>query len=265
MRRGKLPIPQEPGLARLPASLELSVVVPARDEVANLVPLLDEIEAAVQPLALAWELIVVDDGSRDGTRERLGALVRKHSFLRALSLRGCPASSGGQSAALAAGYRAARGELVASLDADLQNDPRDIAILLQHLQTSGVDLVQGDRSRTRSDGGVRRFGSAVGRMARRALLGDPVRDTGCSLRVMRRDVARSLPLELRGMHRFVPALARQLGYRVQELPVSHRSRRAGRTKYGLGLRRALPGLTDLLAVRYMANRRSTIECDELKP
>lgn len=251
----------EAGSRPPPADVELSVVVPARDEADNVGPLIRTIERALAPLGRSFEVIVVDDGSRDGTGAKLRQLMSQHPRLRCLALR--PGTSG-QSAALAAGYRAARGELVSSLDADLQNDPRDLVRLIEHLEASGADLVQGDRSAARRDGPIRRFGSLVGRLARRSVLRDRCRDTGCSLRVMRREVARALPLDLRGMHRFVPALTRQLDRRVEEVSVGHRQRRAGISKYGLGLRRALPGLIDLLAVRYMASRRCRVDWDELR-
>ncbi len=115
-------------------------------------------------------------------------------------------------------------------------------------------MVQGDRSADRQDGFVRRVSSRIGRLFRRLLLGDTIRDTGCSLRVIRRPVALALPLEYRGMHRFIPVTARQLGYRVVEMPVHHRARTAGRTKYGIG-NRAIPGLIDCFAVRWMRKRR----------
>src|SRR6185436_9449249 len=118
----------------------------------------------------------------------------------------------------------------------------------------------------RKDNLVRRAGSVVGRLFRRGLLGDTIRDTGCSLRVMKRELALALPLEFRGMHRFIPITAKHLGYRVEEMPVTHRPRVAGQTKYGFGiLQRALPGLVDLFAVRYMRSRRRPVSSTEVRP
>ena len=131
--------------------------------------------------------------------------------------------------------------------------------MLELLRTSNADLVQGDRSRARRDGLVRRVGSRVGRLFRRMILGDTIRDTGCSLRLIKREIALRLPLEFKGMHRFIPVTARHMGYTVVEMPVNHRPRVAGKTKYGMGIvQRALPGLIDCFAVRYMSTRRRPV-------
>jgi dolichol-phosphate mannosyltransferase len=176
-----------------------------------------------------------------------------------------PAGRGnGQSAAFHAGFRATRGRLIAVLDADLQNDPAEIPKMIQQMRAQNADMVQGDRSHARKDNLVRRVGSIVGRAFRRWLLGDTIRDTGCSLRVMKREIALGLPLEFAGMHRFIPVTARHLGYTVIEMPVTHRPRVAGETKYGFGItKRAIPGLVDLCVVRYMRKRRRPVICDEV--
>ncbi|HCT44593.1 MAG TPA: glycosyltransferase [Phycisphaerales bacterium] len=176
-----------------------------------------------------------------------------------------PGKGHGQSAAFHAGFRATRGRLIAVLDADLQNDPADIPKMLDLLEEANADFVQGDRSAVRKQGDstIRLFGSWVGRSFRRVLLGDTITDTGCSLRVMKREIALQLPLEFMGMHRFIPATARHLGYTVVEMPVNHRHRHAGEPKYGMGItKRALPGLVDLFAVRYMRNRRRPVSSQE---
>jgi glycosyltransferase involved in cell wall biosynthesis len=250
--------------------LALSVVAPAHDEEGNIDPLVEAVGRAAGGLARdrawAWELILVDDGSRDGTRARIEALMRDRPWLRAVAMTRTPPGRGaGQSAAFWAGFRAARGRLIATLDADLQNDPADIPRLVAVMEQQRADLAQGDRSRNRRDNLVRRVGSVVGRAFRRMILGDTVRDTGCSLRVMKREVALALPLEFRGVHRFIPVLARRLGFVVVEAPVSHRPRQAGVTKYGLGIRqRAIPGLIDCFAVRWMISRRRWTDHVELE-
>jgi hypothetical protein len=138
--------------------------------------------------------------------------------------------------------------------------------MFELMTRTGADVVQGDRSRARRDNFVRRVGSRGGRLFRRALLGDTIRDTGCSLRLMKREVALRLPLEFAGMHRFIPVTARHLGYTVVEMPVSHRARTVGETKYGFGItKRAIPGLIDLFAVRYMRKRRRPVESAEVRP
>ena len=125
-------------------------------------------------------------------------------------------------------------------------------------------MVQGDRSHARKDNFVRRCTSVIGRVFRRMVLGDSIRDTGCATRVMKREIAVQLPLNLKGMHRFVPVTARHMGYTVVEMPVNHRPRIAGETKYGLGIvQRAIPGLIDLFAVRYMRNRRRSTDHAEV--
>jgi glycosyltransferase involved in cell wall biosynthesis len=244
---------------------DLTVVAPAHNEEENVEVLVRQIAAALDRSDLDYEILIVDDGSTDRTRERVEALMATHPRLRCVALRHTPPGRGcGQSAAFYAGFRAARGRVIASLDADLQNDPADLPAMLDLMRRTGADLVQGDRSRNRRDNLVRRFGSVVGRIFRLTLLGDAVRDTGCSLRVMKRWVALALPLQFRGMHRFIPVIARHMGALVVEMPVNHRPRHAGQTKYGLGiLPRALPGLIDLFAVRWMCSRRTPVDHAEI--
>ncbi len=248
-------------------ALDLTVLAPAHNEQDNVADLAGQVWGALAGTGLRFELLIVDDGSTDRTRAVLSGLMRDRPWLRCVSMLATPAGRGhGQSAAFHAGIRAARGELIATLDADLQNDPADLPEMLRLMAATGADLVQGDRSAARQDNAVRRVGSAVGRWARGLILGDSVRDTGCSLRVMKRAVALALPLEFRGMHRFIPATAASLGYRVVETPVRHRPRVAGTTKYGLGIvQRAIPGLVDCFAVRWMAGRRRPVAAAEVRP
>jgi dolichol-phosphate mannosyltransferase len=249
------------------AAPDLSVVAPAHNEEDNIAELVRQVGAAAEATGLGYEFIVVDDGSTDATRARVLALMPDRPWLRCIAMSKTPPGKGnGQSAAFHAGFRAARGRLIAVLDADLQNDPADLKAMLELMRREGADMVQGDRSHARRDNAVRRIGSIVGRKFRLWLLGDTIRDTGCSLRLMRREIALGLPLEFKGMHRFIPVTARHLGYRVVEMRVSHRPRTAGQTKYGFGItKRAIPGLIDLLAVRYMRNRRRPVESSEVAP
>jgi len=239
--------------------IELSIVIPAHNEARNIGPLVREIDDAISALGIAFECVIVDDASSDGTLDAIRACMVASPWVRCVSLAPTtPGVGNGQSAAFGAGFMLARGAWIATMDADLQNDPADLPKLLELRVPSGADMVQGDRSaaRSRGDAWVRRFGSGVGRWFRRALLGDTIADTGCSLRVMRREVALRLPLEFRGTHRFIPASARHMGYTVVETPVSHRPRHAGEPKYGAGIAsRAIPGLVDLFAVRWMRSRR----------
>lgn len=247
--------------------LDLSVVTPAHNEQDNLEALAGEVQNALAPLGVSWELVVVDDGSTDRTRAVIQSLQASRPWLRAVLMSKTPPGKGnGQSAAFHAGIRASRGRLIATMDADLQNDPADLPMMLRRMTETGADLVQGDRSHARRDNLIRKVGSWVGRTFRRFFLGDRVRDTGCSLRIMKRQYALALPLELKGMHRFVPVTIRDLGGRVVEVQVNHRARHAGETKYGLGItKRAIPGLIDLFAVRYFRSRRRSVESVELEP
>lgn len=248
-------------------AVDLSVVAPAHNEEDNVENLVREVGDALLPLGIAFEFVIVDDGSTDSTRSRVRELAASRPWLRCIAMTRTPPGKGcGQSAAFHAGFRAARGRLVATLDADLQNDPADLPAMLDLMRKHAADMVQGDRSHARKDNAVRRIGSIVGRTFRLWLLGDPIRDTGCSLRVMKREIALRLPLEFRGMHRFIPVTARHLGYSVVEMRVNHRPRHAGQTKYGMGIvQRALPGLIDLLAVRYMRSRRRPTDYAEAPP
>ncbi len=248
-----------------PRDCELSVIAPAHNEEANVAALVAQIEAAVAPTGIEYEILIVDDGSTDSTRRKLLELMASRPHLRCVAMQKTPPGRGnGQSAAFFAGFRAARGRLVATLDADLQNDPADLPKMLDLLRSSGADFVQGDRSHARRDSAVRRMGSIVGRAFRRWMLGDTIRDTGCSLRIMKREIAVQLPLQFKGMHRFIPVTARHLGYTVVEMKVNHRPRIAGQTKYGMGItKRAIPGLIDLIAVRYMRNRRRPVAAEEV--
>lgn len=259
--------PTAPDSSHPAHAVELTVLAPAHNEEDNIAALVQQIESALSPTAVSYEILIVDDGSTDSTRAKLTELMATRPHLRTVAMTRTPPGKGnGQSAAFHAGFRAARGRLIATLDADLQNDPADLPAMLALLRETGADFVQGDRSHARRDNVVRRVGSLVGRAFRRRLLGDTIRDTGCSLRVLKREIAVQLPLQFKGMHRFIPVTARHLGYTVVEMRVNHRPRIAGETKYGMGItKRAIPGLIDLLAVRYMRNRRRPVDSVEVRP
>lgn len=252
----------------------VSIVAPAHNEQDNIDRLVEEVCRAGAAVAEAlggspadFEFVIVDDGSTDQTRARVRALMPGRPWLRCLAMTNTPPGKGnGQSAAFHAGFRACRGEYVGVLDADLQNDPADYAAMAHLMKREHADMVQGDRSRNRNDNMVRRVGSWVGRKFRGWILADTIRDTGCSLRLMKREIALRLPLEFRGVHRFIPVSARHMGYKVVEMPVGHRARVAGETKYGMGvLTRAVPGLVDCFAVRWMSKRRRPVTSEEVNP
>jgi len=235
--------PSRPGAS---APLHLSVVIPVRDEAESLETLHRELDAALARVTGGVELIFVDDGSRDDGLARLRSLAVKDPRVRVIALDG----NHGQTAALDAGFRAARGEWTLTLDADLQNDPADIPSLLAWC--GQADVIGGIRL-GRRDPPLRLLSSRIANAVRNRLTGERVTDVGCSLRVMRSDLLRRVKLH-RGMHRFLPTLLRLEGARVVELPVSHRPRRYGRSKYGI-LNRLFVGVVDLLAVRWMQSRR----------
>ena len=221
------------------------MVIPAFDEADNLEPLHRELDAALARVEGTAEIVFVDDGSRDASLEVMRGLARKDPRVRVVVLDG----NHGQSAALEAGFRAARGELVATLDADLQNDPADLPRLLACLDRA--DVVNGVRQQRR-DSRVRLLSSRIANGFRNWATGESVTDVGCSLRVMRASYLRRVKM-FRGMHRFLPTLLRMEGARVMEVPVGHRPRLRGQSKYGIG-NRLWSGLRDVFAVRWMQSR-----------
>jgi len=227
--------------------VHLSVVIPLKDEAESVPVLAREIETALAGLPAPWECVWVDDGSTDGSLEVLRGLARTDPRHRYLSLKG----NHGQSAALLAGFRAARGEVLATMDADLQNDPADLPRLLEEMEARGVGLVNGVRVR-RADSWVRKVSSRIANGFRNLLTGESVTDVGCSLRVFRREYAEALP-PFRGMHRFLPTFLRLNGCTVAEVPVRHRSRTHGVTKYGIS-NRLWVGIADTFGVCWLKRR-----------
>jgi glycosyltransferase involved in cell wall biosynthesis len=224
------------------APVELSLILPVRNEVESLPVLWPEVERALWELGLPVEVVFVDDASTDGSTVMIRELVARDKRVRLLRF----AAHAGLTAAFVAGFGAVRGRLVATMDTDLQNDPRDLGRLLPYI--GRYDAAIGWRAR-RSDPWLKRISSRVGNAVRNRLTGDQVHDSASSLRVMRRECLGAVP-PFQGMHRFVPTLLRIAGYRVIEVPVNHRSRRFGRSKYGVR-NRARRGFEDLLAVRWM--------------
>jgi glycosyltransferase involved in cell wall biosynthesis len=231
----------------------LSVVVPVYDEADNIEPLHREIDAALATLEGGVEFIYVDDGSRDGSGERLLELAKRDQRVRVIRFDG----NHGQSAALDAGFRAVEGEFTVTLDADLQNDPADIPRMLEALDRA--DVVNGVRM-GRRDSLVRKISSRIANGFRNWITRESVTDVGCSLRVMRSSYLRKVRL-YRGMHRFLPTLLRMEGATVIEVPVSHRMRRHGVSKYGIS-NRLFVGIVDVFAVRWMQSRRLRYRIEE---
>lgn len=253
-RGGPEPDDRRQGRTTEPGDL-LSVVIPAYNEEANVEPCFRELAEVLERLGRPFEAIFVDDGSTDGTFGALAKLAGRDRRVRVIRFR----RNAGQTAALDAGFRAARGDVVVTMDADLQNDPQDIPALLAAL--ASCDAVCGWRVH-RQDPWAKRLASRVANGVRQHFTGDGVHDTGCMLKAFRRDALRRLRL-YRGMHRFLPALMGIEGLRVTEVPVGHRPRRAGRSKYGTW-DRLWVGLADLWAVRWMARRRLDYEIEETR-
>jgi len=223
------------------SSPAVSIIVPLYNEEENVPILQSELSAALQ--GIDHEIIFVDDGSADRTIERIGAApnVRLIRFEK----------NTGQSAAIYAGLEAAHGATLVLIDGDLQNDPADIPRLLDEI-SRGADLVCGYRAQRR-DTVVKRLTSRIANAVRSRYTKDGVRDTGCTLKAMRRESLSAL-VPFKGMHRFIPALVKGAGYRLVEIPVNHRPRRFGQTKYGLG-NRAVRATIDMFGVRWLLSRR----------
>ncbi len=228
---------------------QISIIVPALDEQDNVGPLTKEVDKHLVQAGITTQLIIIDDGSTDQTLPNLKKLQKQYPWLVILH-RDKPM---GQSSAMGAGIAHATGTYIGMLDADLQNDPADLPKMLALLKEKNVDMVQGDRSKDRQDNAIRKISSWVGRSARRYILGDKIRDTGCSARVVKAEIAKQFPLQYKGMHRFMPAYANLLGAKVIEMDAHHRQRVAGQAKYGVG-DRAFVGLIDCFAVRWMYKR-----------
>jgi len=205
---------------------EVSVVIPLHDEEANVEPLVRELTMVMSSLNRPYEVLLIDDGSRDATFERLRAMQAVDPRLRVIQFE----QNYGQTAAFAAGFAHARGEWIVTLDGDLQNDPADIPRLLDVARDH--DIVCGWRKNRQDAYLTRHVPSVVANWLLGVVTGIPLHDNGCSLKVLRAAVVKPLRLSP-GMHRYLPALASQIGNRVAEVPVNHRPRRAGKSKYGL--------------------------------
>lgn len=225
---------------------ELSVVLPVYNEAESLGPLWRELADVLAGLTDSVEVIFVDDGSTDGSGEILQRLAKEDQRIRLIRFE----ANAGLSAAFYAGLQAARGRIVATMDSDLQSDPRDIGMLMGHL--GDADAVVGWRH-VRHDSWLKRLSSRIANGVRKAVTGDTVQDSACSLRVMRLACVTAVP-PFTGMHRFMPTLLKTAGFRVMQVRVNHRSRKFGRSKFGVS-DRAFSAFADLLVVRWMMVRR----------
>jgi glycosyltransferase involved in cell wall biosynthesis len=233
----------------------LSLVIPAYNEQENIPVLLERVGASLAQTGRPFEVLIVDDGSNDSTPQLLNEGMQKYPWLRVLRM----AKNGGQSAAFEAGFKAARGQVIATIDADLQNDPEEIPRLLPMLD--GYDMITGWR-KDRHDTGFRRVQTRIANRVRNWLSDETIQDSASSLKLYKRHCVEGLKL-FNGMHRFFPTLVKMRGYTVLETPVKHSQRFAGTAKYGLR-NRAWRAFIDLLAVRWMKKRYLKYEVSEVQ-
>jgi len=236
--------------------MKYSIVIPLKNEEGNIAALINEIEPVMRNLDQPWELICINDGSTDNTQVILDELIKSHPFLRVIKFNG----NYGQSCAFDAGFKKARGEWIITLDGDRQNDPADIPKLLN--AADNFDLICGHRV-NRRDPWHKKITSKLANFIRSRFCRDSVQDTGCSLKVYRTKCLAQIKM-YKGMHRFLPALFKIEGFRVSEVPVNHRERIQGVTKYNF-FNRSFNTIADMLAVRWMAKRHVNYRIDQEIP
>jgi glycosyltransferase involved in cell wall biosynthesis len=225
--------------------VDLSIVIPVYNEEANIWPLYDELKRVLDAMPLKAEVIFVDDGSGDGSFERLEALQAQDARVIVIRFR----RNFGQTAALSAGFDHARGEVIITMDADLQNDPRDIPLLMDKMQ-EGYELVNGWRRERKDPFFSRRLPSMIANRIISLTTGVHLHDYGCTLKAFHRQITENIKL-YGEMHRFIPAIASGVGGAITEVVVNHRERRFGRSKYGIG--RTIRVILDLMTVKFLLN------------
>jgi glycosyltransferase involved in cell wall biosynthesis len=223
--------------------MDLSVVIPIKDEKDNLQPLHQQLRQALDPLRIDYEMIFVDDGSSDGSIELLQELAGRDGDVKVVQLR----RNYGQTPALRAGIDCSTGAVVVTMDGDLQNDPADIPMLLEQLK-NGYDIVMGERKNRQDGWWHRKLPSFIANAMIRWVTNVQIRDMGCTLRAMTREAAEELAI-YGEMHRFIPVLAQNSGHRILQVPVRHHPRRFGKTKYNFS--RSVRVMLDLITVKFM--------------
>lgn len=234
-------------------SVYYSVVIPLKNEESNILELIQELEPVMQSLAQPWELICIDDGSTDNTRQILRDLSKDKPYLQPIFFK----KNYGQSSAFQAGFDASRGSFVITLDGDRQNDPADIPKLVSLIKD--CDLVCGIRKK-RKDSLSKKIVSRLANKVRSWICEDGMEDTGCSLKIYRRECLKKIKM-YQGLHRFLPALFKIEGFRIQQTPVNHRERVKGKSNYNF-FNRSFNTVADLLAVRWMKNRQLRHQTEE---
>jgi dolichol-phosphate mannosyltransferase len=236
-----------------PETIEISIIVPVYNERENLVLLDQEITKSIKPLNKNYEVILVDDGSTDGSSELIRVLQEKNSTIRLIRF----GHNHGQTAAFAAGFDKARGDIIVTMDADLQNSPSDIPLLLTAIKD--CDVVCGWRHK-RNDPWIKKISSKVANSVRNSLSDESIADTGCSLKAFRRECFKDIKL-YNGMHRFFPTLMRMEGFSVTQVKVGHYPRIHGHSKYNIR-NRLFASFKDLLAIRWMKKRQLNYDITE---
>jgi len=233
---------------------DISIVIPVYNEEDNIKPLISELQEVLRGLDRSYEIVFVDDGSRDRSLEILKEAASQDPHIRVIRF----GKNAGQTAAFDAGFRTAQGDIVVTLDADLQNDPHDIPRLLKKIEK--FDVVCGWRHKRR-DPWIKIVSSKIANFVRNKLSQEEIVDTGCSLKAFRKECLQNMKL-FNGMHRFLPTLAKMEGFTATQVKVNHRPRKFGTTKYTIS-NRMVRAFTDLLAVRWMKNRHLNYEIEEV--
>ena len=224
----------------------ISIVCPFYDEQENLTELLNRLLKMTEKIQQPWEIILVDDGSRDNGPDELKKLISGNSSVRLIQLE----QNRGMTTALYAGFQEAKGEIIATLDADLQNPPEEIPRLLYMMED--YDMITGYRAE-RNDKFVKKVSSKIANIIRRVVIGDRIKDVGCSLRIFKKSIIENF-YPYKGMHRFFPAIAERKGFKIKQVPVEHCFRKAGKAKYHL-FNRLLGPLWDLIAVSWLLKNK----------
>ncbi len=224
----------------------ISVIAPVYNEKENISLFIEQVENSLKKGFNSYEIILIDDGSTDGSSEILDKEAEKNGHVKVYHF----TENNGQTAAIAAGFKVCSGNFVVTMDSDLQTNPDDIYILLSYIDD--YDMVNGKRE-TREDGFKKKLSSFVGNTVRNFITNDNIKDTGCPLKLFKKEVVKSFYL-FEGMHRFLPTLAKMNGFKVIEVPVRHYDREFGKSKYGI-CNRLFKGLKDAFAVRWMKKRR----------
>ncbi len=233
--------------------IELSVVVPVYNEEENIPILIPQIIKVLERIGKSFEVILVDDGSKDRSRDVIKEVARKHPQIRMIGFK----ENCGETAAGVAGIKESNGDIIITMDADLQNDPEDIPMMLEYLKE--YDMVTGWRQK-REDSWIKRITSKIANHIRNWLSGETIKDSGCTFRAYKRECLQNIKL-FKGMHRFMPTLVKMEGYRVIEVPVTHHPRKFGVSKYTTW-NRMWRAFVDLLAVRWMKSRYIHYQIEE---